>query len=115
MSSKPQNETFHESSAEATARRKRTLTELRQLSKCYRHNSDLLHATFALRALRRKMKQQSRGCEDSLEVNVTRDDEDEVHCKKRTDGIFRALSGGGDDESSIDANVALPGQHGMKE
>ena len=26
------------------------------------------------------MKQKSRGCEDSLEVNVTRDDGDEVHC-----------------------------------
>ena len=56
MSSKPQKDSLHESSEEATARRKRTLAELKQLSKCYRHNSDLLHATFALRALRSDMR-----------------------------------------------------------
>ena len=43
-------------SKEATAIRKRTLAELKQLSKCYRHNSDLLHATFELRALRSDMR-----------------------------------------------------------
>ena len=63
MSSKPQKDSLHESSEEATARRKRTLAELKQLSKCYRHNSDLLHATFALRALRSDMRKKLRGRE----------------------------------------------------
>ena len=105
MSSKPRKDSLHESSEEATARRKRTLAELKQLSKCYRHNSDLLHATFALTALRSDMRKKLRGREEIEEVNVAGDDGDELH---RDDGVFRATSD--DDESYICANVILPGE-----
>ena len=104
MSSKPQKDSLHESLEEVTARRKRTLAELKQLLKCYSHNSDLLHATtFALRALRSDMRKKLRGCEEIEEVNVAGDDGDELH---RDDGVFRATSD--DDESHICTNVILP-------